>query len=131
MSTVIGYALDKNATPDQPTQGSGIDRVSVYLDKQREDGGTFVGDADLAFADQAAVSAYGSQFSAAGWRIDFKPTTLHLGRGHNLYRLRPPVVTGKENLANGGFTIVEHYTTPSPVPWEHSIASLSFERVRA
>jgi len=34
--TIIGYALDKNATPNQPTQGSGIDRVSVYIDNQRE-----------------------------------------------------------------------------------------------
>ena len=105
--TVIGYALDRNALPTQPTQGSGIDRVSVYLDKQREDGGTFVGDADLAFADQAAVSAYGSQFSAAGYRIDFKPTTLHSG-SHNLFVYAHSVVTNKENLATGGFTIVEN-----------------------
>ncbi len=105
--TIIGYALDKNATPDQPTQGSGIDRVSVYIDNERENGGTFVGDADLAFADPAAVSAYGAQFSAAGWRIDFKPTTLHAG-SHNLFVYAHSVVTGKENLANGGFTIVEH-----------------------
>jgi hypothetical protein len=105
--TIIGYALDKNATADQPTQGSGIDHVSVYIDNERENGGTFVGDADLAFADQAALSAYGSQFSAAGWRIDFKPTTLHSG-AHNLFVYAHSVVTGKENLATGGFTIVEH-----------------------
>jgi hypothetical protein len=107
VATIIGYALDKAATPNMVTQGSGIDRVTVYFDNQQENGGTLVGDADLAFADPAAVSAYGSQFSAAGWRIDFKPTTLHDGN-HQFFVYAHSVVTGKENLAQGGFNIVEH-----------------------
>jgi hypothetical protein len=107
VDTIIGYALDTNASPNMVTQGSGIDRVTVYLDNQRENGGTLVGDADLAFADPKAVSAYGSQFSAAGWRIDIKPTTLHSGV-HQIFAYAHSVVTGKENLAQTGFNIIEH-----------------------
>jgi hypothetical protein len=107
VSTIIGYALDANASPGQPTQGSGIDRVTVYLDNQRENGGTLLGDADLAFADPLPVAAFGAQFSAAGWRIDFKPTTLHAGV-HQIFAYAHSVVTGKENLAQTGFNIVEH-----------------------
>jgi hypothetical protein len=107
VDTIIGYALDTAASPSQPTQGSGIDRVTVYLDAQREDGGTLLGDADLGFADAVAGATYGGQFSAAGWRIDFKPTTLHSG-GHQIFVYAHSVVTGKENLGQGGFSIVEH-----------------------
>jgi hypothetical protein len=105
--TIIGYALDKNATPNQPTQGSGIDHVSVFIDAERDAGGINVGDADLAFADAAAASAYGPQFSAAGYRINFKPTALHKG-SHTLFVYAHSVVTGKENLATGSFAIIEN-----------------------
>ena len=107
MATIIGYALDTAATPSQATQGSGIDRVTVYLDKQREDGGTLLGDADLAFSDPLASSTYGPQFGASGWRIDFKPTTLHSGV-HQIWVYPHSVVTGKEGLGQGAFNIVEH-----------------------
>jgi hypothetical protein len=105
--TIMGYALDKNALPTQKTQGSGVDHVQVYFDNERENGGTFVGDADLGFADPAAVSAYGAQFSAAGYRINFKPTSLHSG-SHNIFVYAHSVVTGKENLATGSMSITEN-----------------------
>jgi hypothetical protein len=105
--TIMGYALDTAATPSQGTQGSGIDHVSVYFDKEKDDGGTFIGDADLAFTDTVAATKYGAQFGASGWRVDFKPTAFHSG-GHNVFVYAHSVVTGKEGLANGTINIVEH-----------------------
>jgi hypothetical protein len=106
VATIIGYALDKNAAPEQGVQGSGIDRVSLYVDKERDNGGTSLGDAELAFSDQAAASAYGSQFATSGWRLDFKPTTLHSG-SHTLFVYAHSAVTNKESLETVGFTIAE------------------------
>jgi hypothetical protein len=103
---IIGYALDKNASPNQGSQGTGIDRVSVYMDADKDNGGTFVGDADLAFSDATAASAYGSQFANAGWRLTFKPTNFHSG-SHSLFVYAHSVVTGKENLETVGFSIKE------------------------
>ncbi len=103
---MIGYALDKNASANQGSQGSGIDQVSVYVDKERDNGGTFLGNADLAFSDQAAQTAYGAQFANAGWRLTFKPTNLHSG-SHTLFIYAHSVVTNKENLETVGINIVE------------------------
>jgi hypothetical protein len=103
---ILGYALDKNATSTQGSQGTGIDRVSIYMDAEASNGGTFVGDADLAFSDQAAQSAYGSQFGNAGWRLTFKPTNFHSG-SHTLFVSAHSVVTNKENLTTVGFSITE------------------------
>jgi hypothetical protein len=105
--TIMGYALDRAALPNQPTQGSGIDHVSVYVDKEKDDGGTFLGDAELAFTDTAASSAYGQQFAVSGFRLDFKPTAQHDG-AHNLFIYAHSVVTGKEGLGLSSFVIVEH-----------------------
>ena len=104
---LMGYALDQNATINQGSQGSGIDRVSVYVDAERENGGTFVGDADLAFSDQAAQAKYGAQFTSSGWRLTFKPTTLHKG-AHTFFIYAHSVVTGKEDLETVGFNIIEN-----------------------
>jgi hypothetical protein len=103
---MMGYALDKNAAANQGSQGTGIDHVSVYVDKERDNGGTFLGDADLAFSDAAATSTYGSQFNSAGWRLTFKPTNLHAG-SHTLFVYAHSVVTGKEDLETVGMNIVE------------------------
>ncbi len=102
----IGYALDSNAAVNQGSQGTGIDHVSVYIDNERDNGGTFLGDADLAFSDQAAANAYGQQFVSAGWRLTFKPTGLHSG-AHTLFVYAHSVVTGKEDMVTVGLNIVE------------------------
>jgi len=57
----------------------------------------FTPNADLAFGDQAAASAYGQQFASAGWRLTFKPTNLHTG-SHTLFVYAHSVVTGKEDF---------------------------------
>ncbi len=105
--TMMGYALDKNASINQGVQSTGIDRVSVYVDKEKDDGGTFLGDADLAFSDTLAQAAYGAQFDTAGWRLTFNPTGLHKGN-HNLFVYAHSVVTGKEGLQTGTLNIVEN-----------------------
>jgi hypothetical protein len=105
--TMMGYALDKAASINQGVAGTGIDRVSVYVDKEKDDGGTFLGDADLAFSDQLSQTAYGAQFESAGWRLTFKPTGLHKGN-HNLFVYAHSVVTGREGLVTGTLNIVEN-----------------------
>jgi hypothetical protein len=103
---MMGYALDRNAALNQGSQGTGIDHVSVYVDKERDNAGMFLGDADLAFSDQAAANAYGQQFMSAGWRMTFKPTGLHAG-SHTLFVYAHSVVTGKEIFETVGMNIVE------------------------
>jgi hypothetical protein len=104
--TMSGYALDTNAAPTQGSQGTGIDRVSAYMDKERDNGGTFIGDADLAFSNQAAQSKYGAQFGNAGWRLTLKPTNFHSG-SHTVFIYAHSVVTGKEDLETVGISIFE------------------------
>jgi hypothetical protein len=104
--TLMGYALDKNASANQGSQGTGIDRVSVYVDKERENGGTYLGDADLGYSSQAASTGYGPQFASAGWRLTFQPTKLHAG-SRILFVYAHSVVTDKEDLETRTMNIVE------------------------
>jgi hypothetical protein len=104
---IMGYALDPNAAPNQGSQGTGIDRVSVYMDADKDDGTTiFVGDAELAFDSATARAAYGDRFSSAGWRVTFKPTKFK-AKGHQLFVYAHSVVTNKETLELRGFDIRE------------------------
>jgi hypothetical protein len=103
---LMGYALDKNAAPNQGAQGTGIDRVSVFVDNERDSGGRSLGDADLAFSSLTATNAYGQQFATAGWRLEFKPTMLKAG-SHQLFIYAHSVVTGKEDLELRTFNVVE------------------------
>jgi hypothetical protein len=95
---MVGYALDPNAAPNQGVQGSGIDRVQVYMDGERDSGGIFVGDADLGFSDQTAASKYGAQFQGAGWQLVFNPTNFDRGV-HQIFAYARSAVSGKESLA--------------------------------
>jgi hypothetical protein len=78
--------------------GSGIDRVEVYMDGERDSGGTLVGDATLGFSDQTAATKYGSQFQSAGWQLTFNPTNYDKGV-HQIFAYARSAVSGKENLA--------------------------------
>jgi hypothetical protein len=104
--TIMGYALDKNAAVNQGVQGTGIDLVEVYMDAEKDNGGTFVGNADLGFSDATAAANYGAQFQNAGWRLQFKPTNFHSG-SQTMFAYAHSVVTNKENLATVSFAIVE------------------------
>jgi len=105
--TISGYALDPNAQPNQGSQGTGIDRVSVYMDADKDDPATtFLGDADLGFSSPAAHATYGAQFDAAGWRLTFKPTKFK-AKFHQLFVYAHSVVTNKETLELRGFDIRE------------------------
>jgi hypothetical protein len=103
---IIGYALDRNATPSQGVAGSGIDRVQVYLGAERENGGQFLGDADLGFSDPIPVALYGPQFASAGWRLTFKPTQFHANT-YLLFAYAHSAVSGKEDVAVRYFAIRE------------------------
>jgi hypothetical protein len=68
--TVHGFAYDRSATGDQ---GTGVDRVQLYLDGDRTSG-TFIGEASLDKLDPAAATA-GGQFANAGWQLTFQPNS--------------------------------------------------------
>jgi hypothetical protein len=102
---IIGYALDKNAAPNQGVAGSGIDRVQVYIGAERENNGTFLGEAELGFSDPVAQT-YGPQFASAGWRLVFKPTSFHANT-YLLFAYARSAVTGKEETATRFFAIRE------------------------
>jgi hypothetical protein len=67
---ITGFALDRTAGPNQ---GTGVDRVQVYLDGDRTSG-IYIGDATLGGLDKFAATI-GSQFSNAGWRLPFQPNS--------------------------------------------------------
>ena len=101
-----GYALDKNAAPNQGVAGTGIDRVSLYLG-DRDNGGAYLGDANLGFSDTTAEGLYGSQFASAGWRLTFQPTKFKANT-YLLFAYAHSVVTGKEEVATRYFAIREN-----------------------
>jgi len=103
---IVGYALDKNASPTQGAAGSGVDRVQVYIGAERENGGRFVGEADLGFADSIPEGLYGSQFASAGWRLTFKPTQFHANT-YLMFAYARSAVSGKEDNATRFFAIRE------------------------
>lgn len=103
---LIGYALDRNAPANVGVAGSGIDRVEVYMDAERDAGGVFVGDADLGYSDAMPANLYGAQFASAGWRMTFKPTAFHANT-HMLYVYARSALSGKEDFAQRYFVIYE------------------------
>ncbi len=102
--TITGYALDKAAKPGQGVAGSGIDRVQVYVGAERENNGTFLGEADLGFSDSVPEGLYGSQFASAGWRLTFKPTQFHVNT-YLMFAYARSAVSGKEDNAVRFFAI--------------------------
>jgi hypothetical protein len=65
--TMHGSAYDPQTPPDR---GTGIDRVQVYLNGDRQSG-IYIGDATLGLPDQFAATA-GPQFANAGWQLTFE-----------------------------------------------------------
>src|SRR5262245_53867400 len=89
---IVGYALDKSAAPNQGAQGSGIDRVEMWLDippnaKQ-------LADAELGFSD-ASAATFGTQFANSGFRLTFHPGDFPPG-SHNLYIVAHSAVSGAQ-----------------------------------
>ncbi len=102
--TAKGYALDPLAGV---SQGTGIDRVQVYLDEQRgTDGSTYIGDAEFGGSTPTIAGQYGDRFMESGWHIDFKPSDFKAGN-HHLYVYARSSLTGKETLAYAGFDMFD------------------------
>ena len=95
-----GYALDRAAP-----SGCGIDRVSLYIGA-RDEGGKFLGDADLGFSDTTPVGVYGGQFDSCGWRLTFHPTQFHANT-YLMYAYAHSAITGKEDSVARYFAIRE------------------------
>jgi hypothetical protein len=103
--TIIGYALDKNAQPNQGVAGSGISRVEVWLGEKEAQGSKSLGDAELGFGD-AEAAAFGPQFASSGWRLTFKPTQFK-ANSYVIFAYAHSAVTGKEDVATRYFVIKE------------------------
>ncbi|MBI2756350.1 MAG: hypothetical protein HYX52_06545 [Chloroflexi bacterium] len=100
---ITGYSFDRNASP---TQGSGVDRVEVYLDYPKFDASTIrLGAADLGY-DSSEAAAYGIQFSRAGWQLRFSPTK-YKSDSHQLFVYARSSVTGRETVTQQQFTIFD------------------------
>ena len=104
---IVGYALDRNAAPNQGVAGSGVDRVQVYIGAERDNGGTLLGEATLGFSDSTPVGQYGGQFGSAGWRLTFKPTQFHAST-YLLFAYARSAVSSKEDVVSRFFAIREH-----------------------
>jgi hypothetical protein len=102
--TISGYALDKNATGKE---GSGVNRVSVWLGPRDQQDSTYLGDANLGIESGTAVTAYGDQFASAGWNLTFHPTNFHANT-YLIYAYARSALTGKEDSAQRYFAIREH-----------------------
>ena len=89
---IVGYALDKSANVNQGVQGSGIDRVQLFMDIPPD--ATPMADADLGFSD-ASAATFGIQFADSGFRLMFHPGDFPAG-SHNLYVLAHSAVTGEQ-----------------------------------
>ena len=96
--TVSGYALDRNAPPNQ---GSGIDRVQVYRDGDR-DYGVYLGEATLGIGGLTPAT-YGAQFARAGYQMTASLNGLATGP-HDFSIYARSAVSGRETLSDVSFT---------------------------
>jgi hypothetical protein len=67
------YTMSGTAYDPSSTSGTGVDRVSVYLNGDRKTG-TYIGDATLGHFDKFSAQA-GAQFANAGWQLTFQPSS--------------------------------------------------------
>jgi hypothetical protein len=95
--TIRGFALDPTATT-----GTGIDRVQVYMDEPRFQGGTFVGEAQFGGSTPSAAAQFGPHFSEAGYRIDIRPSDFTAGN-HHAYTYARSSASGLETQAVASF----------------------------
>jgi hypothetical protein len=91
--TIRGFAYDPTATT-----GTGIDRVQIYMDEPRGQGGMFVGDAQFGGSTPSAAARYGPHFAEAGYRIDIDPENFTAGN-HHIFTYARSSVTGLESEA--------------------------------
>jgi hypothetical protein len=91
--TIRGFAYDPAATT-----GTGIDRVQVYMDEPRGQGGMFVGDAQFGGSTPSAAAQFGPRFGEAGYRIDIDPENFTAGN-HHVFTYARSSVSGQETQA--------------------------------
>jgi hypothetical protein len=96
----------RSAASIQGVAGSGVDRVQVYLGAERDNGGRFLGEANLGFSDSIPDGLYGAQFTSAGWRLVFKPTQFRANT-YLLFAYARSAVSGREDVAVRFFAIKE------------------------
>jgi hypothetical protein len=107
--TIMGYALDKNASLGQGVQNSGVSQVQVFMDGPKT--GTDLGKAMLAYSsDQAAT--FGSQFANSGFRLTFHPTQFSTA-SHNLWVYATSAVTGNRVVTLIPINITDSPTNPT------------------
>jgi hypothetical protein len=97
-----------NAILPAGSLSTGGQTLSVYaqvlLGAERDNGGSFLGEADLGFSDSIPAGLYGSQFGSAGWRLTFKPTKFHTNT-YTMFVYARSAVSGKEDVTSRFFAI--------------------------
>jgi hypothetical protein len=100
--TIRGSAFDPAAT-----QGTGVDRVQVYLNGDRSSG-VYIGDAKLGDFDKY-TAATSPQFANAGWDLTFTPASwLQVGSDNQVTQLTVYAhssVTGQEGQTDTSIVI--------------------------
>jgi hypothetical protein len=107
--TIMGYALDKNASLGQGAQNSGISEVQVFMDGPKT--GTDLGKAMLAYSSDDAAT-FGSQFANSGFRLTFHPTQFSTA-SHNLWVYATSAVTGNRVVTLIPINITDTPTNPT------------------
>jgi Cellulase (glycosyl hydrolase family 5) len=123
-SYVIGWAIDVDSS-----DGSGVDRVSVYLD------GTPVGDAHYGLPRDDIATAYGPRFRQSGWQALLDLDTLASPGAHRVeVRAHSAVSDGAEAV----FTRTVNVTSPQlfcvndhPLRFDIKRAATALDEVRA
>lgn len=105
---IQGVAFDPTATT-----GTGVDRVSVFLD-DRDGGGFFLGDATLGVPN--VMGSQPAQFANAGWTL-LTPALKGTGDSHMLCVYARSSVTGQESEMEIPVSIGQ--TTRTNVPANH------------
>ena len=91
--TIRGYAYDPTATT-----GTGVDRVQVYMDEPRGQGGMLVGEAQFGGSTPSAAAQLGPRFAEAGYRVDIDPENFTAGN-HHIFTYARSSVSGQETQA--------------------------------
>ena len=68
-------------------KSSNIEKIEVYLDGARENGGIFLGEADYGLSSPETAALYGEKFANSGYSLVWKNTAYNFTPGslHNIY----------------------------------------------
>ena len=83
-STIEG---NTSSSITEEEKSSSIEKIEVYLDGTRENGGIFLGEADYGLSSPETAALYGEKFANSGYSLAWKNTSYNFTPGslHNIY----------------------------------------------